>query len=205
MAFLAVGVQVPPSARKFSSACLMRPVIDPCRPYSPTCPPSPGIAALGRLQGSLFRLYPLLCVLSIGLTGCARPSPERALDAIMQAAESGDMEGFLQGLTPESRHIQEGLQSILVRGKNPLALGSYAHTVRAIQADVEGELAYVMVQTNQEPVEAAILVLRLVEDKWRLDMVETELLWNSKWVLSGGSPRSLPDGSMELDLLKGLP
>jgi hypothetical protein len=119
----------------------------------------------------------------------------------MQAAESGDLEGFLQGLTPESRHILEGLQSIPVRGVNPLVLGSYAHTVRAVEADVEGELAYVTVRTNQDSAEAAILVLRLIADEWRLDLVETELLWNSKWALSGGSPRSLSDGSPGMDLL----
>jgi len=183
----------------------MRPVSDHNRSYSTKCLPSPGIVALGWLQGSLLRVLPLLCVFSIGLAGCDRLSPERAMDVIMQAAESGDVEGFLQGLTPESRHILEGLQSISFDGSSPLALGSYAHTVRAMEAEVEGTLAYVTVKTNQEPAEAAIVILRLIEDEWRLDLVETELLWNSKWALSGGAPRSLSDGFLDPNVQNGLP
>ena len=112
-------------------------------------------------------------------------TPLESLDKTLKAAETGDTERFWAGLTPESRAILQGLHAFPHEGIKHLHLGGFPHSVHPLAVDQKGDYAYVQVTTDKELSESAVLVMRKEDGQWLLDMVETELLWNAQWVLSG--------------------
>ncbi len=135
---------------------------------------------------NFYRAIVLLCFACVA-AGCSGATPVESLDRTMEAAERGDDEVFLAGLTVESRTLLQGLHAFPHPGVHRLRMAGFSKTVRAVKVDLDGEFAYVKVRTNQTPPEAGVIVMRKEDGEWRLDMVETELLWNAQWALSGGS------------------
>ena len=170
MAFLAVGVQVPPSAFKYlltDGPMYQRESTRSCL----NCPP----------VGVLF----FVASMTFLSMSCSSATPLESLDKTLKAAEAGDAERFWAGLTSESRAILQGLHSFPHEGIKYLHLSRFSHSVHPLAVDQKGDYAYVQVRTDKELSESAVLVMRKEDGQWLLDMVETELLWNAQWALSG--------------------
>ena len=66
-------------------------------------------------------------------------------------------------------------------------------------ADSGGDFALLLVETKTPlAIERAQVIMRLEAGHWRLDLPDTESLWNRNWSLSGGRNRG-PPGFIEID------
>lgn len=125
-------------------------------------------------------------------SGCTRPDPSQAFDAVALAAEQGDEEAFLDGLTVESRALVDALLHLPRRRQEAMKLG-FDEAIRAKTHHIQGDGQLAIVAVASPAGEEAQVFMRQEDGHWRLDLMSTELLWNRRWELSGGKPRGFPD------------
>ena len=143
---------------------------------------------------------PAAFILSVFLvavsSGCKPKGPGEAFDRLSAAADSGDVEGFLSGLTRESRALVEGVLSLRDRYPDALKLGGFQTRNRAASVRMQGELAVVTVSDASPERSGDLVIMRQEDGGWKLDFVLTEQLWNRNRPFFGATDGA-PPGLLE--------
>lgn len=141
--------------------------------------------------------------------GCGAPlEPAQAFDAFAQAVEAGDYASASKHLTARSAPVFDAVVAI-ARSAPPsttstpgdaIPAGALTGSARAVGiADSGGDFALLLVEAKTPlAIERAQVIMRLEAGHWRLDLPDTESLWNRNWSLSGGRNRG-PPGFIEID------
>lgn len=127
--------------------------------------------------------------------GCAPASPIESFNSIAVALERGDFEAAFAGMTPDTARIVRGLVASDTSGA-VFPRGSLGAGTRAVEVDhtlvAGGELTVVIVETTDVPPQRGLVLMRLLEGEWRLDLVATEPQWSRDWKLSGATEGGPP-------------
>lgn len=155
------------------------------------------------------RLLVLVVLPLLLQAGCGpRLDPSQAFDAFASAIESGDYASASAHLTARSAPVFDAVvaiarsapQSATANPSRAVPAGALSGSARAVGiADGGSDFALLAVEaTSPEGVERAQVIMRLEDGHWRLDLPDTESLWNRNWSLSGGRNRG-PPGFIEID------
>jgi hypothetical protein len=152
----------------------------------------------------------VLLVLPLSIhAGCGpRLDPSQAFDAFASAVEAGDYAAASSHLTARSAPVFDAVVTIARSApksdtadpSRAVPAGALSGSARAVGiADGGGDFALLIVEANApHGVERAQVIMRLEDGHWRLDLPDTESLWNRNWTLSGGRNRG-PPGFIEID------
>lgn len=123
----------------------------------------------------------LAVVLALGAGGC-RQEPQAAFEALVAAADRGDVEAFMAGLTERSRKVMRGIVATVAPEEAaalllPVATAGGAPSVQVTGARLDQKgTARLQVRT----IDGEQLPVILIEEdgQWRVDLVECERLWS---------------------------
>lgn len=120
---------------------------------------------------------PLLTMVgALCVAGCDRATPSESFLALARAAEQGDVDGVLDGLTARSRAIVEGVLAAAPDADALLAPTRLEGSVTIVAAASEGERAELLVRGAEGP--PVPIVLAWEHGRWRVDLVECQRLWS---------------------------
>ncbi len=117
----------------------------------------------------------IVSIVIAAATASCQKSPEASFAELATAAQNGDDEAFLDGLTRASRDVVRGVLAAAPEARPRLLPTSLSGDVQVIASASEGDRALLRVSDGDGPPMPVVLLLE--DGRWRLDLFETERAW----------------------------
>lgn len=115
----------------------------------------------------------------IGLGACSEPDPLSVYYSMATAAEFGDREGFLAGMTDDSRRLVEAQLNLSeaygLRNENPVTMLVFPEVQRVWEEDDRAYLEVARGNTRRR-----LVMVKTEEGAWRLDVKVLAEFWEKE-------------------------